>query len=56
MLAFDDGDLSENSTFLISDWIVHTPKEVLAKNFDVDESDFADIPKSDFLLKLYSVK
>jgi oxalate decarboxylase len=45
LLAFDDGDFSENSTFLISDWFAHTPKEVLAKNFGVDESDFADIPK-----------
>lgn len=44
LLVFDDGDFSENSTFLISDWFVHTPKEVLAKNFGVSESDFADIP------------
>ena len=44
LLVFDDGNFSENSTFLISDWFAHTPKEVLAKNFGVAESDFADIP------------
>lgn len=44
ILAFDDGSFSENSTFLITDWFDHTPTDVLAKNFDVNESDFADIP------------
>ncbi|MGI9060948.1 MAG: oxalate decarboxylase family bicupin [Ktedonobacteraceae bacterium] len=44
LLVFDDGNFSENSTFLISDWFAHTPKEVLAKNFGVTESNFADIP------------
>jgi oxalate decarboxylase len=44
LLAFDDGSFSENSTFLITDWFAHTPKEVLAKNFGVGEGDFANIP------------
>ena len=44
LLVFDNGNFSENSTFLISDWFAHTPKEVLAKNFGVAESDFADLP------------
>ncbi|GCE06547.1 hypothetical protein KDAU_38760 [Dictyobacter aurantiacus] len=44
LLVFDDGDFSEDSTFLISDWLAHTPKSVLAKNFGVAESDFASIP------------
>lgn len=44
ILAFDDGGFSENSTFLITDWFAHTPKDVLAKNFGVDEQDFAGIP------------
>ena len=35
LLVFDDGNFSEDSTFLISDWFTHTPKEVLAKNFGV---------------------
>ncbi|MGV6871853.1 oxalate decarboxylase family bicupin [Pseudochelatococcus sp. B33] len=44
LLVFDDGNFSENETFLISDWFAHTPIEVLAKNFSVPESAFANIP------------
>lgn len=44
LLVFDDGNFSENSTFLITDWFVHTPRDVLSKNFGVSVSDFADIP------------
>jgi len=44
LLVFDDGNFSENETFLISDWFAHTPLEVLAKNFGVPESAFANIP------------
>ena len=44
LLVFDDGNFSENETFLITDWFAHTPPEVLAKNFGVPERAFADIP------------
>ncbi|AIF83230.1 bicupin, oxalate decarboxylase family [Candidatus Nitrososphaera evergladensis SR1] len=44
LLLFDDGRFSEDSTFLITDWFNCTPKEVLARNFGVSESDFADLP------------
>ena len=44
LLVFDDGGFNENETFLISDWFLHTPREVLAKNFGVPETAFADIP------------
>jgi oxalate decarboxylase len=44
LLVFDDGNFSEDSTFLITDWFAHTPRAVLAKNFGVEESDFAGIP------------
>lgn len=44
LLVFDDGHFSENETFLLTDWIKHTPREVLAKNFGVPESAFANIP------------
>ena len=40
LLAFDDGNFSEDSTFLISDWFRHTPPEILAKNFGVLETAF----------------
>ena len=37
LLVFDDGNFNEFQTFLLTDWLTHTPKEVLAKNFDVPE-------------------
>ena len=46
LLVFDDGNFSENETFLMSDWFVHTPREVLAKNFGVTEAAFANLPKN----------
>jgi oxalate decarboxylase len=46
LLVFDNGEFSENETFLISDWFVHTPNAVLAKNFGVPESAFADLPQN----------
>jgi oxalate decarboxylase len=45
LLVFDNGEFSENETFLISDWFVRTPSSVLAKNFGVPESSFAHLPK-----------
>ena len=50
LLVFDDGNFTENSTFLISDWFAHTPKDVLAKNFGVSESDFDDIPSKELYI------
>src|SRR5437660_5971550 len=47
LLVFDDGNFSEEETFLLSDWMAHTPKDVLAKNFGVPESAFARIPAKD---------
>ncbi len=44
VIAFDLGSSSENNTLLVSDWFAHTPPEVLAKNFGVPESAFANIP------------
>jgi oxalate decarboxylase len=44
LLVFDSGDFSENETFLITDWMNHTPRDVLAKNFGVKESTFDHLP------------
>ncbi|NHN83263.1 cupin domain-containing protein [Acetobacter musti] len=44
LLVFDDANFSENETFLISDWFAHTPRHILAKNFGVPESAFANLP------------
>ena len=38
LLVFDDGNFSEDNTTLLSDWMIHTPPEVLAKNWGVAES------------------
>jgi oxalate decarboxylase len=44
VLAFDDGESSEFNTLLVTDWIAHTPPEVLAKNFGVSVDAFKNIP------------
>jgi oxalate decarboxylase len=44
LLVFDDGNFSENETFLLTDWFKHTPRSVLAKNFGVSETAFANLP------------
>lgn len=35
LLVFDDGNFSEYETVLLTDWMAHTPKDVLAQNFGV---------------------
>jgi oxalate decarboxylase len=47
VLVFDNGYFSEFGTFSISDWLGHTPPEVLAKTFGVPAQTFADFPKSE---------
>ena len=47
VLVFDNGYFSEFGTFSISDWIGHTPPEVLAKEFGVPAQTFANFPKSE---------
>ncbi|KAF8137295.1 putative oxalate decarboxylase/oxidase [Boletus edulis] len=44
LLIFDNGSFSEDSTFLLTEWLAHVPKEVIAKNFQVDMSAFDHIP------------
>ncbi|CAE6349772.1 unnamed protein product [Rhizoctonia solani] len=44
LLVFDDGEFSEDSTFSVTDWMAHVPKEVLSKNFQVNASAFDHIP------------
>lgn len=38
VLVFDEGNFSEGNTTLLSDWTRHTPREVLAKNWGVQEN------------------
>jgi oxalate decarboxylase len=44
VLIFDNGYFSEFGTFSITDWIGHTPRPLLAKNFRLPEATFADFP------------
>jgi oxalate decarboxylase len=50
LLVFDDGNFDENETFLLTDWLAHTPRSILAKNFDVPESAFDRIPKEELYI------
>jgi oxalate decarboxylase len=50
LLVFKDGNFNEFGTFLLTDFMHHTPKEVLAKNFDVPESTFAKVPTRELFI------
>ena len=47
VLIFDNGYFSEFGTFSITDWVGHTPKALLAKNFGLPESAFDGFPKKE---------
>src|SRR6202167_6147631 len=44
LLVFKDGNFNEFGTFPLTDWLHHTPTEVLAKNFGAPESTFRNVP------------
>ena len=50
LLVFDDGNFNEFETFLLTDWLHHTPREVLAKNFGVPASTFDNVPKHELFI------
>ncbi|EKM77986.1 hypothetical protein AGABI1DRAFT_114840 [Agaricus bisporus var. burnettii JB137-S8] len=50
ILVFDVGDFSEDSTFLLTDWLAHVPVEVLAKNFQVDPEAFKTVPAEELYI------
>ncbi len=47
LLVFNQGDFSEESTLLLSDWLKHTPPEILQKNFGLDADAIAKLPKGE---------
>ena len=51
LLVFDDGNFSEDNTFLISDWFRHTPREVLAKNFQTSADAFGKVPQELYIFE-----
>jgi len=49
LLVFDQGDFFEDGTFLLSETIAHTPRNVLAKNFGLDKQVIDKIVKRESL-------
>jgi len=47
ILGFDDGHFSEFGTFSITDWVGHTPPNVLSRNLGLPESVLTKFPKSE---------
>jgi oxalate decarboxylase len=45
LLVFDDGNFSEYETVLLTDWMAHTPHDVLAKNFGVNQLALEKMPR-----------
>jgi len=50
LLAFNDGAFSEDSTFQITEWIAHTPREVLAKNLGMSTEAFSKVPAKELYI------
>jgi oxalate decarboxylase len=50
LLVFDDGNFSEYETVLLSDWMAHTPRDVVAKNFGVSQKALANLPKKELFI------
>ena len=50
LLVFDDGAFSEYGTFLLSDWVNHTPEEVLCKNFHLPEATLRKLPSDELYI------
>jgi oxalate decarboxylase len=49
LLVFDEGDFSEDGTFLLSETIAHTPRNILAKNFGLDKEAIAKVVRKEEL-------
>lgn len=50
LLVFDDGNFSEYATVLLSEWMAHTPREVLAKNFGTTSQALARMPTEELFI------
>ncbi len=53
LLIFTDGNFdATGTTFMLSDWLAHTPLEIVAQNFGVNVSELGGIPQKDpYILK-----
>ncbi len=50
LLVFNDGNFNEYQTFLLTDWLHHTPDSVLAKNFEAAESVFKNVRERELFI------
>ncbi|MCU1341473.1 MAG: bicupin, oxalate decarboxylase family, partial [Candidatus Acidoferrum typicum] len=50
LLIFNQGTFSEDNTFLLSDWVRHTPPSVLSKNFGLPESALKTLPNQNLYI------
>ena len=50
LLVFDEGNFSEDATFLLSDWLAHTPPEVIQKNMGWTEAEFNQLPPTELYI------
>ncbi|PYU16825.1 MAG: cupin [Acidobacteria bacterium] len=50
LLVFDDGNFSEYETVLLSDWMAHTPRDVVSKNFVVPQAAVEKMPHKELFI------
>jgi oxalate decarboxylase family bicupin protein len=50
LLIFDDGNFSEDETFLVSEMFQRTPTDVWAQQLDLPVSAFADLPDGELFI------
>lgn len=52
LLVFSEADFSENNTFLLSDWLAHTPKDIVAANLKKQVNEIESFPlKEKYIFK-----
>lgn len=47
LLVFDDGNFSEDDTFLLTDWLAHTPRDVVMKNMGWSADEYDQLPQNE---------
>src|SRR5882724_2226705 len=50
MLIFNQGTFSEDNTFLLSDWVAHTPARALAKNLNLPQQALRALPEDELYI------
>ena len=50
VLLFDNGDFNEDETFLLTDFLAHIPRDVIAMNFGISEGSVPEIPREELYI------